>query len=63
MNGYQAKRITGCLRKPEKLTAWEIDFLTGLSETPVAQKGETDDHELSKKQNHVLNEIAQRVGG
>lgn len=56
MNGYQKKRIEGCLARDSKLTAWETDFLESLDDRP-------DDYELSEKQNDCLNDIAARVEG
>lgn len=63
MNRYQEKRIIGCLKRPGKLTAWEIDFLTSLQDTPVVPFGDDDEHQLTEKQNAKLNDIAQRTGG
>jgi len=54
MNNYQKKRITGCLRRRKSLSDVEVNFLLSIKDKPDA---------LSSKQNHILNLIAQRVGG
>ena len=56
MNGYQKKRVIGCLEQDRKLSAWEIDFLESLD-------ARGDDYVLSEKQNDVLNRIASKVEG
>ena len=56
MNGYQRKRIDGCLENDSKLSAWEHDFILSLSERP-------DEYELTDRQNHWLNKVAEKVDG
>ena len=55
MNGFQTKQIQRAQENPEKLTDWEYDFINSLAEMD-------EDQELSKKQNHILNRIAEKVG-
>lgn len=63
MNRYQEKRINGCLKRPAKLSPFEANFLISISGMPVTPWPKPDDHSLTDKQNHVLNQIAQKVGG
>jgi hypothetical protein len=54
MNKLQKRFIRVADRKQWKLTQWECDFLDSMNE-----KGE--DHELSTKENHVLNQIQRKT--
>lgn len=58
MNGYQQKRIKAlvawCQESPEKFYGWETVFIQHLASMP-------DDQDLTKNENHKLNEVAQKV--
>ena len=60
MNRYQNKQVIRCLKC--KLTDWERSFLESIKDKPVVAWPEPHLGELSEKQNHVLNQIAQRAG-
>ena len=55
MNNYQIKRINEILRRPNLLTATERILIESLSDMP-------EDKELTEKQNHKLNKIAEKMG-
>ena len=63
MNRYQNKRVIGCLKR--KLTEPESKFLESIKDKPVVPwpTPESEEDELSEAQNHVLNKLAQKVGG
>ena len=54
MNNYQIKRIAEALDKPKYLTGEECGFIERLSLLPK-------DKELTKRQNHILNRISQKM--
>jgi len=58
MNNYQIKRITGNLKRRERLTQPDSRFLKSLKEH-IGEK----DYSLSSKENHRLMQIASRIGG
>lgn len=53
MNRLQKKIILDALEDPEPLTEWEYDRIQEWSHFD-------DDHELSEKQNAILNRISQK---
>ena len=61
MNRYQNKRVIGCLKR--KLTDPERIFLESIKDLEVVAWPEPHKDELSEAQNHVLNKLAQKVGG
>jgi len=54
MNRVQIKFIEDALDQDHKLTAWECDFISDISD-----RG--DDYELSEKQNEILNRIQRKL--
>lgn len=54
MNGFQKKQIQRALDYPEALTDWEYDFINDLADRD-------EDKPLSKKQNEILNRIADKL--
>lgn len=55
MNGYQKKRIKEALDYLQHLSEWENQFIKDLAD-------KDDSYQLSKKQNHYLNKISEKVG-
>lgn len=62
MNGYQNKRVLGCLRLIDKLTLPEKKFIASIKDKPVVSwpKQEPEGDYLKEKQNHALTQICQR---
>jgi len=54
MNGLQRKIIIKALDADDRLSEWESEFISHLAD-------QSDDYELSEKQNHVLNRIWEKV--
>lgn len=54
MNYFQQRIIERAERHEDKLNSWEIDFIDSISNLPVVQ-------ELTKKQNHCLNKISEKL--
>lgn len=54
MNGFQKSVVISALDQDDKLSDWDTDFINDMAERP-------DDFELSEKQNHQLNRIAQKL--
>ncbi len=65
MNEYQNKRVIGCLKRRKSLSDFEVNFLRSIKDKPVVSWPtiESEPDALTEKQNHVLNQIAQKVGG
>lgn len=56
MNGFQRSLVLEAQDNDDKLSAWEIDFISSL-----AEKDERfPEMDLSEKQNKVLNRIGQK---
>jgi len=55
MNRYQMKRILAAMDCEDELTSWEWDFINSLAD-------QDEDYELSKRQNELLNRIAEKTG-
>ena len=53
-NRIQRKFISDALDNPDRLTDWENGFIDDLAD-------KDDDHELSEKQNEILNRISQKL--
>ena len=54
MNRVQIKLINDCQEYPHCLNDWEINFIDYLA-------NHEKEYELTKRENHKLNEIAQKV--
>lgn len=54
MNRVQIRFIKDALDQPEKLSAWENQFINDLAEKP-------EEYELSEKQNAALNRIQRKL--
>ena len=53
MNGFQIKQVKRGLEQKERLTDWEISFFESLSES--------DDEEMTDKQNEIINRISNKL--
>ena len=54
MNGSQLKFLDDAEHNESLLSDWERNFIDGLSNA-------SEDYELSKKQNSILNRISQKI--
>jgi len=54
MNGFQKSIVRSAIEQDNKLSVWEVDFIYDMD-------NKADDYELSEKQNHIINRIAQKL--
>jgi len=61
VNRIQTKFVEDALAEPDKLSEWELNFVTDLAEREMnTQTSAAEEYELSDKQNAVLNRISQK---